>query len=95
MDIIQPEKNKNHTTLTAWAEMKVSNPSLISTATRQLLRIILITIKEFNNNDLSLRSSALTYTVLLSLVPMLAMSTADIMAAVRLRNVAFRSYRHG
>ena len=76
MDIIQPEKNKNHTTLTAWAEMKVSNPSLISTATRQLLRIILITIKEFNNNDLSLRSSALTYTVLLSLVPMLAMSTA-------------------
>ena len=56
--------------------MKVSNPSLISTATRQLLRIILITIKEFNNNDLSLRSSALTYTVLLSLVPMLAMSTA-------------------
>jgi len=76
MGTTQPDKNKNHGTLTAWAEMKVSNPSLISTATRQLLRIILITIKEFNNNDLSLRSSALTYTVLLSLVPMLAMSTA-------------------
>ena len=76
MGITQPDKNKNNRTLTAWVEMKVSNPSLISTATRQLLRIILITIKEFNNNDLSLRSSALTYTVLLSLVPMLAMSTA-------------------
>ena len=76
MGITQPDKNKNNRTLTTWVEMKVSNPSLISTATRQLLRIILITIKEFNNNDLSLRSSALTYTVLLSLVPMLAMSTA-------------------
>jgi len=76
MGTTQPDKNNNHRTLTAWAEMKVSNPSLINTATRQLLRIILITIEEFKNNDLSLRSSALTYTVLLSLVPMLAMSTA-------------------
>jgi membrane protein len=41
-----------------------------------LLRIILITFKEFGNNALNIRASALTYTILLSLVPMLAMSTA-------------------
>lgn len=76
MSTTHPGKNKNRKTLTAWVEMKVPNPSFISTAMRQFLRIILITVEEFNNNDLSLRSSALTYTVLLSLVPMLAMSTA-------------------
>lgn len=41
-----------------------------------LIRIILITFKEFGNNALNIRASALTYTILLSLVPMLAMSTA-------------------
>ncbi len=41
-------------------------------------RIILITAKEFNSNELNIRASALTYTILLSLVPMLAMSTAVI-----------------
>jgi membrane protein len=41
-----------------------------------LLRIILITFKESGNNSLNIRASALTYTILLSLVPMLAMSTA-------------------
>ncbi len=41
-----------------------------------MLRLILITAAEFSNNSLSLRSAALTYTVLLSLVPILAMSTA-------------------
>jgi membrane protein len=41
-----------------------------------LVRILLITVKEFGNNALNIRASALTYTILLSLVPMLAMSTA-------------------
>lgn len=43
---------------------------------RKLIRLILITFGEFKKNDLSLRAGALTYTVLLSLVPVLAMSTA-------------------
>lgn len=41
-----------------------------------LLRLLLITFRQFKLNDLSLRSGALTYAVLLSMVPMLAMSTA-------------------
>lgn len=40
------------------------------------IRILLITVREFHKNELSLRASALTYTILLSLVPLLAMSTA-------------------
>ncbi len=76
MGTCQPDKNHNQTTLLAWADRKISNPSLLNSAIRRLLRIILITVEGFNSNDLSLRSSALTYTVLLSLVPMLAMSTA-------------------
>ena len=43
---------------------------------RSLLSIVIITIREFRKNDLSLRADALTFTILLSLVPILAMSTA-------------------
>jgi membrane protein len=43
---------------------------------RGLLRLGLIAVGEFRRNNLSLRAGALTYTILLSLVPMLAMSTA-------------------
>ena len=43
---------------------------------RSLLRLGLIAVGEFRRNNLSLRAGALTYTILLSLVPMLAMSTA-------------------
>lgn len=46
------------------------------TLLRYLLRLLLITVRQFKSNDLSLRSSALTYAILLSMVPMLAMSTA-------------------
>jgi membrane protein len=41
-----------------------------------VVRLVLLTAAEFSRNSLSLRASALTYTVLLALVPMLAMSTA-------------------
>lgn len=40
------------------------------------LRTLAIALREFNSNDISLRSAALTFTVLLSLVPILALSTA-------------------
>jgi membrane protein len=45
---------------------------------RYFLRLLYITVHQFRANDLSLRSGALTYTILLSMVPMLAMSTAVI-----------------
>lgn len=76
MDTSQTNKTRDQTTLTTWADTKISNPSLLNATIHRLLRIVLITIEGFKNNDLSLRSSALTYTVLLSLVPILAMSTA-------------------
>lgn len=45
---------------------------------RYLLRLFYIIMQQFLQNTLSLRASALTYAVLLSMVPMLAMSTAVI-----------------
>jgi len=73
MDTSQADTNRDHTPLTTWADTKISNPSPLISIIQRLLRVVLITIEEFKNNDLSLRSSALTYTVLLSMVPMLAM----------------------
>lgn len=72
------DRHQKYTRLAIWADRKILNPSMLQSAVRNLLRLILITIEEFKINDLSLRSSALTYTVLLALVPMLAMSTAVI-----------------
>ena len=59
----------------------------------KLVRIILITFREFQFNNLSLRSGALTYAILLSMVPMLAMSTAVIKGlggGNQLREVVYR-----
>ncbi len=62
--------------IVTWADQ----PGTVPVGPRQMLhtfiRVILITAREFRKNELSLRASALTYTILLSLVPMLAMSTA-------------------
>lgn len=43
---------------------------------RSLLRILLIMVHEFSHTHISLRASALTFSVILSMVPLLAMSTA-------------------
>jgi membrane protein len=43
---------------------------------RGLLRIIFIVVRESQNDKVTLRASALTFTVVLSLVPMLALGTA-------------------
>ena len=59
-----------------WADLPFSGHSLLLNKLHTLVRILLITAKEFNNNELNIRASALTYTILLSLVPILAMSTA-------------------
>ncbi len=65
-----------HSFLVEWADKQVQDPSYFSSALRYLVRLLLIIYNEFKINELSLRSSALTYAILLSLVPMLAMSTA-------------------
>ena len=64
------------TTIKAWADGPATNSSAGYRLVRLVTRLILISIAEFSNNALSLRAAALTYTVLLSLVPILAMSTA-------------------
>ncbi len=59
-----------------WASTPLQTAPFFLTWLHTLIRIVLITFKEFNSNDLNIRASALTYTILLSLVPMLAMGTA-------------------
>jgi membrane protein len=73
----QPDaKLSPRATIITWADQREPSEPLFYKIIRYLVRLVLITIKEFNVNNLSLRSSALTYTVLLSMVPVLAMSTA-------------------
>ncbi|MDR3630435.1 MAG: YihY/virulence factor BrkB family protein [Desulfocapsaceae bacterium] len=62
--------------LRAWADRPLGKAAPLQAGFYFLVRIILITAREFFDNAISLRSSALTYTVLLSLVPILAISTA-------------------
>ena len=58
----------------------VDQPSAAAAGPKQTLhtfvRVLLIMVREFRENELPLRASALTYITLLSLVPLLAMSTA-------------------
>lgn len=62
--------------LLRWIDTPDSEVPPLSKGCRYFLRLIWITCRQFNNNELSLRSGALTYTILLALVPMIAMSTA-------------------
>jgi membrane protein len=62
--------------IASWAALPCVKPTDPSQACRILLRVLLITAREFHKNELALRASALTYTIILSLVPLLAMSTA-------------------
>lgn len=62
--------------LFTWANAPCDKNSFLLHTLHSLTRILLITFKEFGKNELNIRASALTYTILLSLVPMLAMSTA-------------------
>jgi membrane protein len=76
MTIAPAPPASRRSTLMAWADGQKSEPTTWHELLRQVIRLILITAVEFSGNALSLRSAALTYTVLLSLVPVLAMSTA-------------------
>lgn len=74
----QTEGNRSHiwSTYLNWLARPQEEQRSSVTLLRYLLRLLLITLRQFNRNDLSLRSGALTYAILLSMVPMLAMSTA-------------------
>ncbi|MEA3467124.1 MAG: YihY/virulence factor BrkB family protein [Thermodesulfobacteriota bacterium] len=72
----KPVKISARRQLFNWANAPYKNNSFLLQSLHAFIRIILITYKEFNNNDLNIRASALTYTILLSLVPLLAMGTA-------------------
>lgn len=65
-----------HHILLRWADSPFVSRNRLHRLVHALVRLLLITFKEFEKNDLTLRSAALTYTILLSLVPILAMSTA-------------------
>lgn len=59
-----------------WSFDESSHESAFQSYGRTGVRILLILIQVFLKVDISLRASALTYSTILSLVPMLAMSTA-------------------
>lgn len=64
------------TRLLTWADTSSDNFPLFQKVLHGIVRIFFITTTEYKKNDLSLRASALTYVILLSLVPLLAISTA-------------------
>lgn len=59
-----------------WAFRYQPGESRVIAPLRSWFRIFFIIIHEFNETAISLRASALTYSIVLSMVPMLAMSTA-------------------
>ncbi|MEE4243297.1 MAG: YihY/virulence factor BrkB family protein [Desulfopila sp.] len=66
------------TRLIQWADGSHAEQPRFHRILHTVLRVILITAHHFKKNELSLRAAALTFTVMLSLVPILAMSTAVI-----------------
>ncbi len=76
MEISKKSQIVSPSRLGSWADGRLSNPSPLKKAVHLLVRVILITAHEFKRNALSLRAGALTYSVLLALVPILAISTA-------------------
>ncbi|MDH3346856.1 MAG: YihY/virulence factor BrkB family protein [Desulfobulbaceae bacterium] len=62
--------------LVRWAFRHQIDEKPIYAFLRSCLRVIIIMVREFQITGIPLRSSALTYSIMLSLVPILAMSTA-------------------
>lgn len=78
--------------LKRWVELPTDSSGTFTGMLRLTTRIVLIMVSELKRNDLALRSGALTYTVLLSLVPVLAISTAAVKGlggGDHLRDVAY------
>ncbi len=62
--------------LVQWALACQPQDSPFIKAVRGTLRVLIIMVQEFFSTHITLRASALTFTIILSLVPLLAMSTA-------------------
>lgn len=78
--------------LFTWADRPSASRNPLLWLLHTIVRLCLITFSELRKNDLALRSGALTYTVLLSLVPVLAMSSAVVKGlggGDQLREVAY------
>ena len=79
--------------LTSWAFDHQPGEAPIRAVARAALRILIIMVQEFVSTHITLRASALTFTIILSLVPLLAMSTAILKglgSGDQLRIVAYR-----
>ncbi len=71
----------------------VQEESRLTDSLRGFLRIVWIFCREFNRDNIPLRSSALTFTIVLSLVPTLALGTAVLKglgAGDQMRQTAYR-----
>ncbi len=79
--------------LMRWAFSHQSEEEPVKAKVRATLRVLFIMAYEFSNTNISLRASALTFSIILSMVPMLAMSTAILKglgSGDQLKIVAFR-----
>ncbi|WP_228721388.1 YihY/virulence factor BrkB family protein [Desulfosediminicola ganghwensis] len=78
--------------LNRWVHSPSDSSGTLTGLLRNVVRVLMIMFSELKRNDIALRSGALTYTVLLSLVPLLAMSTAVVKGlggGDQLRDVAY------
>ncbi|NIA08826.1 MAG: hypothetical protein GWP10_03435, partial [Nitrospiraceae bacterium] len=76
-----------------WSTSPAPNEQKWQRAMRALIRIHLIVLQEFRRDSITLRASALTYTVVLSMVPTLALGTAVLKglgAGDQMRQAAYR-----
>jgi membrane protein len=76
MTVHQEKKSSIMNRLQVWADLQENQPAGPQKNLQTLVRVFLITAREFHKNELALRASSLTFAVLFSLVPVLAMSTA-------------------
>ncbi len=70
------DKQGLYARLVRWAFARRTDEGGFPAALRSGARILIIMVQEFSNTHISLRASALTFSIILSMVPMLAMGTA-------------------
>lgn len=89
----QQEKNSPAKQLIRWAFAHHRGDGPVKAGARSMLRILIIMVQEFTSTHIPLRASALSFTIILSLVPLLAMSTAILKglgSGNQLQTVAYR-----
>jgi membrane protein len=89
----QTGHSRKYCRLTQWAFAHHPDEGQAKAALRSSVRVLVIMVQEFFNTNISLRASALTFTIILSMVPLLAMSTAILKglgSGDQLKTVAYR-----